>query len=336
MTNIKYSYDKYVANKENLLKTIQEYGVAIIPSVLNEEECNNMLSGIWDYYERITEKWEIPINRNNKETYKEFYKLYPSHSMLIQHWNVGHAQVNWDVRQNIKILEIWAYVYDCTIEDLLVSFDGMSFNIPPEITNRGWQTNNSWLHTDQSYFDSRMTTIQSWVSALDVNEGDATLQFLEKSNQFHEYFKDELGVTDKSDWYKLDEIEKDFYINNGCIEIKIKCPKGSIVFWDSRTIHSGSQALKTRIKPNFRAIIYLCYLPRNLATKKQLDKKKKALIEMRTCKHNPIKNLLFSQLPRTYGNDIKEITQIDEPILGRIGYRLAGFDNFEDYKSYKD
>tara|TARA_Y100000389_G_scaffold78530_1_gene75304 strand:+ start:3417 stop:4403 length:987 start_codon:yes stop_codon:yes gene_type:complete len=322
---IEYCYDKYVTDKEHLLYTLDKYGVAIIPDVLNSKECEDMISGIWDYYEKITENWENPINRNDQKTYKEFYKLYPSHSMLFQHWNIGHAQVNWDIRQNTKILEIWAYIYDCKIVDLLASFDGLSFNIPPEFTNRGWETNNSWLHCDQKFSENNLTTIQSWVTGLDVNSGDATLRFLEKSNQFHQYFKDEFEISDKTEWYKLDEVEKDFYINNGCLEKKIKCPKGSLVFWDSRTIHSGCQSSKTREYPNFRAIIYLCYLPRSLASKKELDKKKLAFQEMRTCKHNPIKNLLFAKTPRTYGGALPIVSTINRPLLETIGYKLAGF-----------
>jgi hypothetical protein len=39
-----YSFDKYICTKETLKQTIENYGVAIIPSVLDENECDN--SGI--------------------------------------------------------------------------------------------------------------------------------------------------------------------------------------------------------------------------------------------------------------------------------------------------
>ena len=52
--SIEYCYDKYVTSKENLLYTLDKYGVAIIPNVLNSKECEDMISGIWDYYEKIT------------------------------------------------------------------------------------------------------------------------------------------------------------------------------------------------------------------------------------------------------------------------------------------
>ena len=96
----------YFTTKEDLQKTIEEYGVAIIPSVLTTEECFNMVSGIWDYFEHISKNWEIPINRNNSDTLRGIYNLFPLHSMLFQYFNVGHAQVSWDIRQNLKIIEI--------------------------------------------------------------------------------------------------------------------------------------------------------------------------------------------------------------------------------------
>lgn len=60
----------------------------------------------------------------------------PSHSMLIQYFGVGHTQIAWTLRQNPKI--VFATLWNVTAEELLVSFDGMSFNIPPEYTNKGY------------------------------------------------------------------------------------------------------------------------------------------------------------------------------------------------------
>ena len=59
------------------------------------------------------------------------------HSMLFQHWNIGHAQVVWDLRQKRKIAQIFSTLWNVPIEELLVSFDGLSFHPPPEETKRG-------------------------------------------------------------------------------------------------------------------------------------------------------------------------------------------------------
>lgn len=320
-----YEYSRYCCDKTTLLKTLDKYGVAIIPQVLNKQECENMLSGIWDYFEHISVNWNTPIKRDNIKSYLELYKLFPSHSMLYQFWNIGHSQVSWDIRQNTKIIDIWKYIYNCEAEELLSSFDGLSFNLPPEITKRGWYRNNNWLHCDQSFTRNNLETIQSWVTALDVNKDDATLTLLESSNKFHKYFKEEFQIDDRRDWYKLDNDEHEFYLNNDCKQVEIICPAGSLVFWDSRTIHSGIEAKKSRLMPNIRAVIYLCYLPRKSASQKDLIRKQKLFNEMRTCCHNPVKNRLFSKLPRTYGNNIPDINHINKPILNKLGFALAGF-----------
>ncbi len=320
-----YEFEKYVCTKETLKATIDLYGVAVIPSVLNEEECNNMVNGIWDFFEHISNSWEMPINRNNKESWSGFYKLFPLHSMLIQHWNVGHTQASWNVRQNIKIVEIFAHFWGCSVNDLLVSYDGLSFNLPPEVTKRGWNRGNTWYHTDQSYTTNDFKCIQSFVTGLDINENDATLSFLEGSNKYHKDFKDEFNVTDKADWYKLTKDQEEFYYKRGCHVKNIKCPKGSLVFWDSRTIHCGIEANKARSVPNIRAVIYLCYMPRSQCNEANLKKKQKAFNELRTTSHYPCKIKLFSKDPRTYGNPLPAITQIETPNLTELGRRLAGF-----------
>jgi hypothetical protein len=364
-----YEYLKYVATKETLRKTIDTFGVAIIPNVLNDEECYAVVSGIWDFFEHITQGWAVPIKRGALPPHPrviipqvfgegqvqqmaeppvefakemlgaeppcprpqaelscgEFYKLYPMHSMLVQHWGVGHAQVSWDVRQNEKIVDIFAHFWKCQVKDLLVSFDGLSFNPPPEITKRGWNKQNTWYHTDQTYTENDFKCIQSWVTGLDVNDGDATLSIMEGSNKYHKEFAQRFGVTDKKNWYKLTKEQEAFYSEKGCHYKNIKCPKGSLVFWDSRTIHCGIEAVKTRLKPNFRAIIYLCYMPRQLCSKANLKKKQKAFEELRATSHWPCKPTLFGKSPRTYGGELPVITPIHAPIVSGLGKQLAGF-----------
>ena len=320
-----YEFESYICTKETLMKTIEKYGVAIIPCVLNEDECKNMVNKIWDFFEYITQNWEVPINRDDKSTWCEFYKLYPKHSMLIQHWGVGHAQACWDVRQNIKIVEIFAYFWKCDINDLLVSFDALSLNLPPEVTKRGWNRGNTWYHTDQSFMTEGFKCIQSFITGLDINEFDATLSFMEGSNKYHAEFKELFKVTDKADWYKLTKEQEKFYIDKGCSIKNIKCPKGSLVFWDSRTIHCGIEADKRRMVPNIRAVIYLCYMPRSLSDRANLKKKQKAFNEKRTTSHYPCKIKLFPKLPYTYGGIIQEVTPIEDPIVNELGAKLAGF-----------
>jgi len=247
--------------------------------------------------------------------------------MLIQHWQIGHAKFLWDLRQNPKIVDIFAKLWNVSSEELLVSFDGFSFHMPPEITKRGYYRDNKWFHTDQKLSDSEFRCVQSWVTAYDVNEGDATLTFLEGSHKYHEQFAKKFNKTqEKADWYKLTTKEEyDFFIEKGCKVKSIICPAGSLVCWDSRTMHAGKESLKDREIPNFRGIGYLCYTPRNLISETNLKKKRKAFNEMRTTSHWPHRPKLFPKNPRTYGGELPKVVEINKPILTPLGMKLAGF-----------
>ena len=160
--------------------------------------------------------------------------------------------------------------------------------------------------------------------AYDINDYDATLSFMEGSNKYHTEFKEIYNITDKSDWYKLTKDQQAFYDAKGCKIKNIKCPKGSMVFWDSRTIHCGIEADKRRAFPTIRAVIYLCYMPRNICNSVNLKKKQKAFNELRTTSHYPCKIKLFPKGPRTYGGDLPIITQIEKPVLSELGCKMAG------------
>lgn len=321
-----YEYEKYITDIDSLKNTIERYGVGIIPNVLNDEEIKQMNDGMWDYLEYVSQEFDKPIQRDDRKSWVHYLKMFPKHSMLLQQFGVGHSQYIWDLRQNEKIATIFSRFWDVPKEDLLVSFDGASFHFPPEDTNRGWYRK-TWYHTDQSYLRPDFECLQSWVTGLDVEEGDATLAFMESSNQYHDEFREKFGITDRSDWFRLEEPEqKAFYDEKGCIDRKIHCPAGSVVFWDSRTIHCGTEPLKRRKNKNLRNVAYICMTPRNRASDAMLNKKRKAFKDLRMTSHWPHKPKLFPKNPRTYGEPLPNVTDVKEPELTELGYRLAGFD----------
>jgi hypothetical protein len=318
--------EKFIVNDGDVMNKLEKFGVAVVPNILNDEECDIGYNGMWNYFEYISQNWDIPLKKENTESYREYWKLFPMHSMLIQHWNAGHAQYVWDIRQNEKVVNIFSNkIWNVKNEELLVSFDGVSLHLPPEITKRGWNIGNAWHHSDQSFFRSDFECVQGFITLLDINEGDATLSVLEGSHKYHKEFKQEYDIKKNEDWYKLKKEEYAFYENKGCIEKRLICPKGSLVLWDSRTIHCGVEPLKTRKRQNYRSIVYVCYMPRYLSSEKLIEKKRKAFKELRMTTHWPCKSKLFPKNPRTYGNPMPEITPINRPILTELGMKIAGF-----------
>jgi hypothetical protein len=328
MEQITYEYDKYITTIDNLQNTLNQFGVAIIPNVLNQIECDSMKDGMWNYLEHITINMPNPISRHIPNSWNTFKKLYPKHSMLLQLWSVGHSQFIWDLRTNPKVIEPFEKIWKTNASDLLVSFDGASFHFPPETTNFGWVTHTkSWIHCDQSFLRNGPECVQSWINAYDTNEGDATLTVLEGSNKYHKDFATHFKATRIDDWNILNDEELDWYLNTKkCRKVNITCPAGSMVLWDSRTIHCGTEPEKSRDKPNFRCVVYLCYTPRTKASKSILDKRIGAWKNLQMTSHWPHKATLFPITPKTYGKPLPNINQITHPTINEVGYRLIGYD----------
>lgn len=313
----------FVTDIKNVKNTLDNYGVAVIPDVLTEEQCDDMEDGMMEYLETVMSEFDTPFNRYKKSTYSEFYKLLPMHSMLMQHYGIGHAEFMWKIRCNSAVISVFEEIWNT--KDLLVSFDGGSFNPPHEITGRGYYRGKDWLHSDQSYTRNDFECVQSWVTARDVNPDDATLTVLTQSHKYHKEFQHEFEVKEKEDWYKLKPEQVKFYLNKGCEKVDITCSAGSMVLWDSRTIHAGKEALKTRKKPNTRMIGYVCYTPRSLASPAMLKKRIKTYEEGRTTSHWPHKPKLFAKNPRTYGEPLPNVTLPKIPELDEVGRRLVGY-----------
>lgn len=314
----------YICDKTKIRETIDQYGVAIVPNLLNECEIKEMQNGMFDCLEYVTQKFETPIDRANPKTYVEFFKLYPLHGMLLKNWQIGHAQFIWNLRQNPKVVDVFATIWDCKPDNLLTSFDGASFHLPSEITNRG-NFGGFWYHTDQSYMRPDFECVQSWVTGYDVNEGDATLAFIEGSHKFHQEFREQFRITDKSNWFRANEEHLEFYKSKGLKEQKIICPAGSMVLWDSRLIHCGVPQMKKREKPNYRCVVYICMTPRDRARKQDLLKKQESFEELRMTSHWPHKPKLNAINPRTYGGELPNVTGFTHPELTELGAKLAGF-----------
>jgi ectoine hydroxylase-related dioxygenase (phytanoyl-CoA dioxygenase family) len=318
--------DNYITDINSVNNILDKYGVAIIPNILNDAEIKEAIDGMWDYLELVTSKFKVPLKRNTPKTYKSFYELLPLHSMLLQHWQSGHSQFIWNLRQNTKIIDIFCKIHNVKREELLVSFDGFSFSVPHEVTKRGYYKNNTWYHTDQSLIDLINFCIQGWVTLFDVNEGDATLTFLEGSHKFHEEFGKTFHITDKQDWYQINmEEHLKFFIDRGCSIKNIVCKAGSLVLWNSKTFHAGKEALKNRENTNFRGVVYVCYTPKILCNQKTLKKKQKAFNEKRMTSHWPHKVKLFPKTPRLYSNPKPDVTEVPDPNLNELGKILAGF-----------
>lgn len=311
----------------NLKLNLEKDGVAVIPNIINQNEIENMRSDMWDMLSFLTKNMDKPILKNDASTWNTYFNLQLRRNMILQDYGVGHAQYVWNLRQHPNIVNIFSYLWDCKPENLLTSFDGMSIHFPPEVTGKFSTSDINSLHTDQSFLRNNLECYQSFVSLFDIEKNDASLTFLKGSHIFHkeasELFVDKNNPESLRDYFKITPQMYDFYTKKGCQRCNIICKAGSMVIWDSRTIHAGIESLPNRNNPKMRNVVYICQLPRNNLSNDFLLEKQNFFNDGKMTSHWANKNI------PNFDTDIKNknlVPSLPKPILSPLGLRLAGFD----------
>ena len=290
-----------------------------MPGVLTTEECAAFESGMWQQFSALTKG----VLTRNPSTWRSFYNLMPLHSMLLQHYGVGHMQWIWNIRQHPAVVGVFARLWQCEPKGLITSFDGASLHLPPEETRRGWYRGNDWLHTDMHFAPGQPRMVQSFVTLRDINPEDATFMYYSGSHKLHAAFGEKFNLTaSKDSWYRLETEEQKAFFSD-CPKVRLAAPAGSMVLWDSRTFHCGSEPLKSRDSPNIRAVAYVCMVPRSMASPKVQEKRRKAFKDRRMTTHVPHECKLFAKTPRTYGNPLPDLAPVPEPVLTALGRFLV-------------
>ena len=96
------NYRDFYCEIGELRETLQRDGVAVIRSVLDAAELDEVRDAQWAQIEGMTARLPIPLRRDAPETYRTWFELFPMHSMLVQHYGIGQTYP-WLVRGNIKV-----------------------------------------------------------------------------------------------------------------------------------------------------------------------------------------------------------------------------------------
>jgi hypothetical protein len=300
--NFKFSDLSPLTDLANLKKTLNELGVAVLPTVFSETECNDLIRSIRT---NLAENFNV-VNPD------DFEKLRPIEGGIFQNYGLSLTKEVLDFKTDEKAIKPFQQIWG--EDELVMSLDGLFISPPPEESKQEFFSRNqgSWLHTDQASYRREFCCVQGSINLEPIEHGDGCLSVLTNSHIFHSEFFDTFDIdTCGSDWFVLNDKHLEWFLSKGCEWKMIVAPKGSMVFWDSRTIHMGALPREDRVnKDRWRFIIYVCYAPKRLQSSEDAEMKKMAYVDNRCTAHWPYDvNVFPKRRDDNKTNDFEKLSQ---------------------------
>ncbi len=295
-------------------KDLEELGYCIIPQTLSAPETELLYQRVWHEY--IETAWPN-CRMDDRSNWKE---AFPMHNLLgIFAGPAGQTQVMWDLRQDPRIVDVFAKIWNTN--DLIVSMDGLSVMCPPEIReghsepcphvdqavlrrqdNVAHNNNPPIDFVSESLLKTKPFTIQGQFLFEDSFDGDGGFYCIPKSHLRFSEFAPSLETIDAQEIPKNEKgkARQDFlqkFFGDGKDESgesyrweHITAPRGSLILWDSRTVHWNQHPSKDRPfreNPKVRMVGYLCYVPKARLTSEGRTFRREAFEKGVSTGHNP-------------------------------------------------
>lgn len=297
-------------------KHLGEFGYAVVEGVLTPQQCEEIVSDLWDAVESLTSAWKTPVNRNQPETHRTSKFLPNMKGIIMAPSILSHCGAAWKVRK--AAAPYFARLHGTP--HLVSSFDRV--NIMPKPVDKEAKAKN-WMHTDQTPLLYGLHSIQGFIDLKGTGPNDGGLVVAAKSHlDHHDLLYHEWGIDTTDNWIPFfgkssahkcawRTIHERFHV------LKVECKPGSLVLWDSRTFH---QNLPPKLGGHERAVIYASFQPLDCVPLDRLDrilKKRIAAFDTRRAtSHIALSHVkLFAEKPRNYKRALPTYT-INEQVLG--------------------
>ena len=210
------------------------------------------------------------------------------------HSMVGNLPTFWSVRTHNHLREIYSNLYSGLrgkqINEFFTSIDGGSFhpaNVPVSVRIKP-----DWPHLDRSTADNgQCEVIQAQVV---LNNTQSAFRASPRSHLIYGTWDRLFGKTKETDYRpfavdQIDTVRNHVLLNGGEYQIPIYAPAGSIIFWDSRIIHSSYRSPlvdNDQFPNNWRFVVYVCFVPQIECKPNHHVRLQKAYNENRITTHN--------------------------------------------------
>eukprot|EP00927_Polykrikos_kofoidii_P065555 TRINITY_DN61295_c0_g1_i1.p1 TRINITY_DN61295_c0_g1~~TRINITY_DN61295_c0_g1_i1.p1 ORF type:complete len:517 (-),score=73.96 TRINITY_DN61295_c0_g1_i1:310-1794(-) len=223
------------APSELLRDVFSRHGCAVVTGVLDETQCVEFAS-LWKDDLKSSDVREKPVG---KGPFSQGYMMTDG---------LPHGQLAWTARLHRKVRNSFATIYDCAVEDLTTGMDLVFYSLPD---TEGLATENlQWLHVDQnikSGFEDLVAQglLYIWDSTSECSSTTALWSgsHLEPYDRLmRDGYAEELGSAPwRAQSLKLNELHDSLGLLDEAISKvrRVPCPAGSLLLWNSKTIHQG-------------------------------------------------------------------------------------------------
>ena len=296
-------------------KDLEEVGVTVVEGVVDHSDCDKFRQ---QYDEWLSAHGGWPAGKFS----------------LIRTHKVGFMDASWRVRLASKVVfdALWG------TKKLLSSIDAVAIGPPPEEgSSRFADPKDLWLHVDQRAARKGVHALQGAVNLETCDEDDWVYVAVPKSHRYHEQFfqkyPDALKrnqSSDEPDFYRLSEEELDWYRRHieGFSIKRVAVPKGGMVVWDSRIIHSNSSPIAGRENPGrWRYVVFVAMAPAAWATDENLAIKRESYSEMKMTNHWASTETKF--IDDAYTKCLQAVSQHPDIAKTDQVRRLAGIEPYD-------
>lgn len=269
-------------HESNISQHLDKYGYVVV-KVMDETEIADIRNDVWTWLENLG----TGIDRININTTIDVNEKWPEQTKgIINSYGIGQSKFMWKSRVHDNVIRVFQSIWD--VRDLITSFDGACIMpLTKDFTIPSHEHHTTWAHRDQSPSINVRMCVQGGLSIYDnLEEHDGGFVVWEGSHTIDWTTIDEKAKHVSCHWYRIKNDSKSMeYLNGNCPVKIIRVPAGTMILWDSRTIHENIKP--TIYATNPRIVLLICMTPRSFASKDTLQKRHECFMNHKTTTHVP-------------------------------------------------
>jgi ectoine hydroxylase-related dioxygenase (phytanoyl-CoA dioxygenase family) len=282
-------------------------GYAVIPNVISEEVVDSVLSDFQAFHAHATGQ------QFDSTYYDRALEFKNVHGIIEFPGALSHTHFVNRIRQHPHVLQVFAEIHGVNraLDPILMSYDRVNYQASMDMRKLHTRDRKSWWHIDQSWTRPYFDCVQGYVDIVGSETDDHGGLMVLEGSHFHfeniatAYHAGLLGNW-TGDWYRVDDELLDYLLSH-CSVVNVKCPKGGMVLWDSRTVHMSRP---NRHAQDERFVIYTCGLPKSRFSAKDLLRREEAKRMRRATTAQG--RQIFPAKPQWFGSHSEEPQQIAE------------------------